>query len=105
MANAIRGKKVNNAFIIKPLSRRKVTGRNPVLIERRNLHLLYRFVYYRNNIRNSFAWMIKQLAREFYLSEYTVGKIIQNHAEELHRIRMEKPSAKALRRKYPFFDW
>jgi len=105
MANAIRGKKVNNGFIIRPASRPRVGGRNLVLIEKRNLHLLYRFAWYRSKARYSFEWMIRQLAHEFYLSEYTVGKIIQNDAEELIAIRNEKPNQKTLQRKYPFFNW
>lgn len=105
MSGAIRGRKLHNGFIIRPKSRRACIGRNPALIEKRNLHVLYRFAWYSSDIRNSFEWTIKQLAREFYLSESTIGKIVQAGNEELLSIRKERLNIKTLNRKYPFFNW
>ena len=80
-------------------------GRNPELIRERNLHLLYRFYYYRQDNRNSYEWMVAKLAKEFYLTRSTVGQLIAASTKELLQIRNEKATVSDLRKKYPYWVW
>jgi len=79
-------------------------GRNAELIQQRNEHLLYRFVWYgRDNYR--YEYIVKQLCEEFYLSERTVSQIITDHAADLQKIRQQNPTVDWLRKKYQNFKW
>jgi hypothetical protein len=104
----IRGKKIYTLFGPEETpvaSAEDQRGRDPELIRLRNEHLLYRFAWYRADIRNSYEWMVQQLSREFYLSESTIGQLIEASSEVLARIRGEKPTERDLKRKFPFFEW
>lgn len=76
-------------------------GRNPELIERRNEHLLTRLVYFgKEHPEWKYEAIVAQLAAEFYLSESTVGQIIEANGAVTVRIRREWPGIPALKKKY-----
>jgi len=103
----VRGnKQYETLFGIEEDVREQVTrGRDPELIERRNDHMLYRFVWYGSDRRNAYAWIVEQLSKEFYLTESTIGQIIEDSDVRLKQIRNENLNEKQIAAKFPFFKW
>jgi hypothetical protein len=81
-------------------------GRDPELVALRNEHILYRYVWMcRVYPSRVYEWYIQQLKMEFYLSESTLGQMIEDSGTKLHLIRMEGKNNRQLREKYPSFSW
>lgn len=97
-----RAGKIKATSISTPIT---AVGRNAALIQRRNEHICYRFVWYGMDGSLMFDWVIKQLCSEFYLTESTLGQLIATNAETITRIRREKLSVVKLSKKYPAMKW
>jgi len=84
----------------------KKQGRDAELLAGRNELILRRFVYIGTNRPDmKYEFVVKELVRTFYLSDYTIGKIIEENRDVLQRIRKEPLDAKALREKYQDYVW
>ena len=84
----------------------KERGRDAELLMLRNEHLLYRYIFIGTmHPEMKYEFIVKQLVKEFYLSESTIGQIIAKNGDVLHRIRKENNDLRLLREKYPFFKW
>jgi len=111
MATAIRGGGVYKTLfeeeaILELPEGEKKQGRDVELLAARNELILYRFVYIgRTRPEMKYEFIIKELVRAFFLSDWTIGKIIEDHRDVLHRIRKEGLDVKALKEKYVDYSW
>ena len=74
-------------------------GRDPELIEARNEAIMYRYHYY---CMGDSRWeiILPKLAKEFYLSEVTMSKIIQENSVLRRRILNENPTAADMKKRF-----
>lgn len=105
----IRGKKVNNTLfgeeLLEDNQEERLRGRNPELNAAKNEQILYRYHDYRRLNKYAFEWIVKELCAEFYLTESTIGQLIEDSAVKLQQIRNENLSTGELRKKYRFSVW
>jgi hypothetical protein len=107
---AERGKCLFKTFLVgvepekKAKNKAVIRGRSNKLVDARNEHLLSRFVFWGMQHEYKYEWIIRKLCNEFYLSESTVGHIIENNPELLQKIRKAK-SIRYWKLKYEFFKW
>lgn len=78
----------------------KKPGRSADKIAQRNEHLLYRFVWYYKDRSRNFYWIIEQLAEDYFLTESTVGQLIEDSADRIKEIRRENLDTRELRAKF-----
>ena len=64
-------------------------GRDPELVAARNEHILYKYVYLCAYMRHYHIAAVKMLRQEFYLSESTLGQIIEANGDMVQRIKNE----------------
>ena len=72
-------------------------GRSAELIAARNEQLMYRYHYYVANFKTTWPNVISLLSQEYYLSEVTVGKIVQANSDVRRRIMEENPTLEEMR--------
>ena len=82
------------------VSEEKPNGRDPELVEARNVHIMYRYHYYCTFTDKRWDVVLGLLSGEFYLSEVTLNKIIQENSVLRRRIMNEAPSIAAMKKKY-----
>lgn len=79
----------------------KKRGRDTELVAQRNEHLLMRFIQIgKERPDMKYDYIVKLLVKEFYLAESTIGQLIEDNSDVLHRIRKEGNEAKILKEKY-----
>lgn len=83
----------------------KSNGRDPLLIEKRNIALFHRYCFFSLNTNNRYEVIIERLSDEFYLSKITVGKLIALNTELILSIKKEKLGVNTLKKMHPQFDW
>ena len=108
--STFRGKKVLRSLTLfgevetKINDEEKTRGRDPELNAAKNELILHRIIYYRMDMRNSEEWIFKMIRREFFLTESTIGQLVEDNGDILHRIRKEI-NIKMLREKYDWIEW
>ncbi len=83
----------------------KRIGRSLEKIAERNTYLIYR-MYFKTKIeRKLYPTVLNELATEVYLSEIQVQKILWANADNIIRLKTQKPSVAALKKLYPHIVW
>lgn len=85
-----KGNKMSNSRLLMPL---------------RNNLLLHRYYFFIEIARMRFDDALKQLEREFFISEIRLIAIISSHSEKLKNIVASQPTKKALEKAYPHIKW
>jgi hypothetical protein len=80
-------------------------GRDAELVAARNEQIIYRWHYWGTLTRKLWPEASKLLAQEFYLSEVTLYKIVQENGALRRRLINENITVKMLRDKYPLAKW
>lgn len=79
-------------------------GRNKYLHDLRNECLIDRYFYYGAQ-RLSYVAILDTISREFFVSTFTIPYLIADHTAQLQRLKMDKPSAKYFKEKWPHLAW
>jgi len=80
-------------------------GRSEQLLEQRNEKLFYRYYYYSRLLHYGYEQMLKQLQKEFDLTERSLNLYLSIHAERLKEVNAEKKTVKQLKQMWPHFNW
>jgi len=80
-------------------------GRSARLIADRDELLLHRFYWYMRNPRNAYDWVVRQVGKEFALSETTVSTILTQKHGQLAAVRDAKPTVETMRTQWPWMSW
>lgn len=105
---SIRGRKLSKDLLLWSADEPQPDGgaTAPDLRAQRNELMMHRFVYYRlQNKGMMHEYLVRKVAAEFFLSEVTVGEIIQDNAGRVTAIRREMPNNKELRKRWPWLIW
>lgn len=86
-----------------PDSKRK--GRNEHLNNRRNDCLIDRYFWYGKFSGLRYDLIIKALSEEFFLTEVTVPRIVEDNFEKLAALKQMKPDKKYFLKKWPHLTW
>ena len=105
----IRGKKVMRTLTLfgeetETIDEERPKGRNPELYAGWKELVLARVVYYRMNGMVKDEWIFKQIKCEFFISESTIGQLIEDNGDIMMRLR-KGISLKMLREKYYWIEW
>lgn len=76
-------------------------GRDPELVALRDEQMLYWYEFMARDGKLSYRWIVQELVRLFYLSASTIGQKIADNGDVIRRMKTERLSADALRKKYP----
>lgn len=76
-------------------------GRDAELVALRDEQLLYWYEFMSREGKLSYTWIVQELVKLFYLSASTIGQKIAENGDIIRRIKTERLSADALRKKYP----
>lgn len=80
-------------------------GKRNILSDKRDEALVARYYYYAELKRNRFDDCLMALENEFFLSAGYIGELVTKNVPVLKKLIDEKPTAKQLRKKYPFYNW
>lgn len=82
-------------------------GRNPDLLAARDEHIFHRYVYYFRQGGGKFRreYIVKELSKEFYLAESTIGQLLEEHADDVLSIMRAWPATAELNKKWPPQKW
>jgi hypothetical protein len=80
-------------------------GRCPELNHLRNECLVERFYYYGKFFDKRYTTIIETLAREFFLSEITVPKVISANRDQLTSLRKQQPAIPYFKKRWPHLTW
>ncbi len=80
-------------------------GRNDALLESRNCCLLDRYYYYSYFSNRCFEDIMAILVKEFFLSQISITRIVQNNVERLKVIKEQQLPVQELKAKWPHFKW
>ena len=78
---------------------------SPLLVEKRNEKLFYRFYYYSRVLKYNYDNTVNSLSEEFDLAVFTICYIISNNTKRITEVGKEKLTAAQLKKKYPSFSW
>jgi len=67
-------------------------GRNDSLVSRRNECMLARYYYYGYIKNKGYEETIKLLTKEFFLSAYTIGRVILDHTDDVQSLKQKGPT-------------
>lgn len=111
MAKGIRGERVFRELMLfdmpeEPKSDERERGRSADKIAARNEHLLYRYCWYQADNSRRHGWIVERLADEFYLTESTVGQIIEASGDNIRLVKRKMKAAPGvLKEKWGWFRW
>jgi hypothetical protein len=83
------------------------SGRNKDLCDKRNECLVERY-YYHARIKHPDARydiLIKLLKDEFFLSDSTIPKILEQNTKHLHSLKKQQPSKSYFVKRWPHLVW
>lgn len=80
-------------------------GRNPVLNNAKNLCLVHRYYYYGKFTDKGYESIVKELSREFWLTETTIPRIIDAYYEELKQLKQVATSKDYFKKQWPHLVW
>ncbi len=83
----------------------KTKGRSQELVNDRNEHLLHRFAFYKLENKYAYDWIMRSLAKEFYLTEVTIGDIITANLSELKAIKEAGTTVGEMAKRWPWMKW
>lgn len=67
--------------------------------------LCYRYYYYYHIHRLRYDDILKELEREFFLTERRIVEVMQSDRLTLNEIMAEKPTVPELKKLYPWYVW
>lgn len=80
-------------------------GRSKELLQRRNEAIVARYYYHNVVKRISYADTLATLVLEFWLTGYTISKVLEKRMEEVKQLRKDKPNKLALKKQFPMLPW
>lgn len=93
----------DNTEYTSPKPERK--GRSEELIEQRNELFIHRFYWYQVFTTHKYEEVMRRLQMELHLAEFTLGKMVREHANEIMALRKKKPSQSYFKKKYDWMVW
>lgn len=88
-----------------PLAKQEGKGRSPQLNAKRDELLVNRYFFYGAYTPYRYEKIIAELSSEFFLAERRITDIISSHSDILRKLRDDRPSPIALKKKYPHLVW
>ena len=83
----------------------KRKGRSELLNSKRNECLIDRYFFYGKFSALKYEKILENLSAEFFLSEVTIPKIVDEHLEKLVALKAQKPSKQYFQKKWPHLVW
>lgn len=80
-------------------------GRNPTLHKERNLLITARYYFYNALHNYTYIDAVKAVARDMFLSNETVCKILEEHTREIREMKERKTNAAELAATYTQYNW
>ncbi len=102
-----RGLFLFNDLVEAPPAEKQIKGRSKTLIEKRNECLLDRLFFYKKNYPWAYEYVLERLSMEFFLSEVTIPKIIEQPESQLYlrTLKLESPGKDSFAKKWPHLKW
>lgn len=88
----------------KPVEKQK-KGRSEQLNSRRNECLIDRYFFLGRFSGQRYDLILSQLSNEFFLSEVTIPKIVDENLEKLVALKQQRPDKKYFQEKWPHLTW
>lgn len=88
-----------------PVPESKKKGRNEALNAKRNECLIDRYFFYGKFSGLRYDLILSALSEEFFLSEVTIPKVVDENLEKLVALRQMKPSKQYFQKKWPHLVW
>lgn len=84
----------------------KKRGRDEQLVTDRNALIVHRYYFY-SKIKGCkhYQDLLDKLTSEFFLTERTIGWIVDSNPGVLTELKKTSPNAIAFKKKYPFMNW
>lgn len=86
-------------------SPRLTQGRNKELLSKRNNALIARYYVYTTMTKMRYDSIISILVEEFFLSGYTIAKVLSENYGLLKEIKLKSPTIQSLKKTLPHFNW
>lgn len=80
-------------------------GRSKTLNSKRNECLLDRYFFYGKYSGKRYDLILEMLSTEFFLSEVTIPKIVDENLDKLIELKKEKPEKSFFQNKWPHLVW
>lgn len=80
-------------------------GRDPILVEKRNRLIMYRYYWYVKVKRKNYPDTLECLQDEFFLSSIQLVRIVQSNSGVLSQLRASLPDSQFFRKEYPHLIW
>lgn len=87
------------------LMRKVRKGRNPLLINERDLRLSARYYFYTSIIGLNFTKCLQYLEVEFNLSEARITDVLAENSDTVSQLITSQVTDKHLQQAYPFMNW
>lgn len=71
----------------------------------RNKALFHRYFFHAEVNRYRYDVCLEELEKEFFLTSFTIVKIMTAHMNELDRIIEKNPSIADMKKEFPWFNW
>jgi hypothetical protein len=102
----MRGQRIFNEIVAEGgISKTLHKGRNNSLVHKRNECLAARYYYYAIMKHKCYEDVLRQLMTEFYLSPITVAHIIQCNTDDIHELKLKKPTLYYFKNRWPHLKW
>lgn len=80
-------------------------GRNSDLYSKRNECLIDRYFFYGSFTALRYEVIVETLSAEFWLTEGTIPRLVEDHLDRLIEMKKAKPSKQYFQKKWPHLVW
>lgn len=74
-------------------------------VKRKRTQLIHRYYFFAAHLKMSYGHIVDILAEEFFLSQLTVSRCLNAHADDLRKMHESKIPVKQLKYTYPHINW